>query len=130
VEGLGMSLDIAFDESDQIIVFKLPESFTWQVLEEGVPLIANLHLEHTCSRILLDFRQTRMGISTLKIYQTPPKLAQEFEKFNIAIRDLKRAFLMREGDEDMRFFETVSLNNLQNFKAFTDVEKAREWLLM
>lgn len=125
-----MSLDIAFDESDQIIVFKLPESFTWQVLEEGVPLIANLHLEHTCSRILLDFRQTKMELSTLKIYQTPQKLAQELAKFNIDIRELKRAFLMREGDEDMHFFETGSLNNLQNFKAFTNLEEAREWLLM
>jgi DNA-directed RNA polymerase subunit H (RpoH/RPB5) len=123
-----MSFQALFNEKDQIIESHLHENFTWATIEKMVPELSKLISEKKCNNILLDFRASKIDLPTLKIYLTPDKLSEEFKKFGINILNLRRAILVISNDENYRFLETVSLNQSQKLRIFSDENLAKEWL--
>ena len=55
-------------------------------------------------------------------------LAAHPEKRGLA-RHHKRAIVYRSGKESYEFFENVSVNRGYKVRTFTDVDRAREWVL-
>jgi hypothetical protein len=123
-----MTVAVSFNETDRIIEVKIDESFSWQVIEKAVPQIANFVIEKNNQRVLLDFRSAAITLSTVQIYMTPDKLAEEFSKFGVDIRSLRRALLLFKEDRDYHFLETAIINKFQTFRTFFDEDEARTWL--
>ncbi len=123
-----MPFNLSFNNREGIIEADIQGEFTWLVMEKMVPEMAHLIAEKHCQRILLDFRKADYSLSTFKIYMTPEKLFDEFQKHNIDIRSLKRALLFLNNPENFRFFETVSINQAQSVRIFMDEMMARNWL--
>ncbi|NMC86256.1 MAG: hypothetical protein GYA58_13315 [Anaerolineaceae bacterium] len=123
-----MSIQVFFNEEDQIIESHLDEPFDWSIIERMVPQLSHQILERQCRRILLDFRGANLHLSTFNVYATPQKLAEEFKKLGIDIRSLKRALIFMPDDGDYRFLETVSINQAQTLRIFFDEEMAKAWL--
>jgi hypothetical protein len=123
-----MSIQVFFNEEDQIIESHLDEPFDWSIIERMVPQLSRQILERQCLRILLDFRGANLHLSTFNVYATPQKLAEEFKKRGVDIRSLKRALIFMPDDGDYRFLETVSINQAQTLRIFFDEEMAKAWL--
>ena len=123
-----MSIQVFFNEEDQIIESHLDEPFDWSIIERMVPQLSHQILERQCRRILLDFRGANLNLSIFNVYATPQKLAEEFKKRGIDIHSLKRALIFMPDDGDYRFLETVSINQAQNLRVFFNEELAKAWL--
>jgi hypothetical protein len=123
-----MSFEINYHGDEKFIEVTLMTDFNWPVMEKIVPIVSGLIKEHECYRILLDFRQIKIDLSTVRMYDTPQKLRDEFNKYGVELAKVKRAFLITRVDSDAYFFETVMLNHGQTFKIFLDRDKAIEWL--
>jgi len=92
--------------------------------------VASFVKEYDCHRVLADFRNATMNISTLHIYDLPELLVGQAVKAGISLHHLKRAMVAPVSQmENFRFFETVSFNRMQTLRLFRDVEEARAWLL-
>lgn len=124
-----MPFQVSFDEKDCIITSRLQGKFDWTVVEKMVPQLSKLIKQHSCARILLDFHESDMNLSTLGIYLTPQKLAAEFKKNGVDIYPLKRALYISTEDPSYNFLETVTINNSQTLKIFFDESLARSWLI-
>lgn len=92
--------------------------------------IFSLAIQENCSRILMDCRQANFKLSTLEIYHLPQQIAQLVKQLGRSINEFKRALLILEQQTDAAFIETVSQNQFQLLKAFTDMQAAKEWLLV
>jgi hypothetical protein len=92
--------------------------------------VASSMREHNCYRVLADFRNATMNISTLHIYNLPKLLQNQAVKADISFHHLKRAMIVPALHiENFRFFETVSSNRMQVIRVFQDLDEARAWLL-
>jgi len=86
--------------------------------------------EHECYLVLSDYRNAILGISITDLYEMPRLILQRGKEMGVSAYKIKRALVIPAATyESFRFFETVSLNNLQTVRIFTEVEPAREWLL-
>jgi hypothetical protein len=124
-----MSIQVTFDEKDNLIVCKMDELLDWQVMERLAVEISRSVIETKCRKILVDLRQGSIHLSTAKIVMTPKKLAGEFQKHGVAVESLTRAVLIGSGAVDFHFLENVSLNQNQRMRIFTDKFIARQWLM-
>lgn len=124
-----MSIQVTFDEKDNLIVCKMDELLDWQVMERLAVEISRSVIETKCRKILVDLRQGSIHLSTAKIVMTPKKLAGEFQKHGVAVESLSRAVLIGSGAVDFHFLENVSLNQNQRMRIFTDESLARQWLM-
>jgi hypothetical protein len=76
--------------------------------------------------LLIDFRDTKLHMSTLDLYQIASELTHHDDTFS-----RKVALLVYPGDtfDSAAFFETCSHNRGFEVNAFTDFETAIRWLL-
>jgi hypothetical protein len=76
--------------------------------------------------LLIDFRDTKMHMSTIDLYQLASELTQHGDTFR-----RKVALLVFPGAtfDAAEFFETCSHNRGFEVDAFTDFESAMRWLL-
>ncbi len=81
-----------------------------------------------CPRILTDLREADLDLTTIEIYHLPEIVKQEAETASLKIYHIKRAYVVRQN-QDMDFYEDVSVNRGHNVKVFQDSTKARQWLL-
>lgn len=123
-----MCFVITYHEKESYIESTLLEDFDFKVMEKMVPAISKVVLEKNCFHVLLDWRQGKINLTTVQIYDTPAKLKAEFEKYGVNILKMKRAYLINKIDSDSYFFETMMKNNNQTFTIFLDREEAVRWL--
>jgi len=123
-----MKFQVSYLEKEQIIVSRLSEFFDWSVAEKMVPELSTLIKEKNCRHILLDFATANMKLSTVNIYMTPEKLANEFLKYGVDIRSLRRAMVVAKDEDDYRFLSNVTVNKSQLLRIFHDEESAIAWL--
>jgi hypothetical protein len=123
-----MKFKVSYLEKEQIIVSRLSEFFDWSVAEKMVPELSTLIKEKNCRHILLDFATANMKLSTVNIYMTPEKLANEFLKYGVDIRSLRRAMVVAKDEDDYRFLSNVTVNKSQLLRIFHDEESAIAWL--
>ncbi len=123
-----MTYKLAFNEDEQIIEIEVEKDFDWSVMEKLVPDVSQWIVEKKCNRILVDVRNAQLKLSTLKIYMTPEMLTREFAKYSVDVRLVKRALLVQKDYDNFRFFETVTLNQSQKMRLFSNEPSARAWL--
>lgn len=86
--------------------------------------------EYSCYRVLSDFRNATMNISTIHIYELPGLLLNRALRVGVSFHDLKRAMVVPALHfENFRFFETVSFNRMQSIRLFYDMDEAKAWLM-
>ncbi len=78
---------------------------------------------HNCTRLLFDHRQTDVIAKFMRAYDRPIK----YEEFGLD-RSAKLAILLREVDDDLKFYETVCNNRGWQVQLFTDYDAAVGWL--
>lgn len=123
-----MSIEVSFNDQEKIIEARVIGDFDYSAIQELVPQIAGLVKEKDCRKVFLDARQMSVSLSTAMIYMAPEKMAKEFEKFDLDVRNISRALLITEFDKNLRFLETVSLNQSQSMRLFKDEAAAKKWL--
>lgn len=79
---------------------------------------------HGCTRHLVDHRATTFLFSLINYYQRPAIN----EKLGIS-KDWKTAMVFAQSTDDTRFMETVFQNRGYNFRQFSDLDEALEWLM-
>ncbi len=86
--------------------------------------------KYHCYRVLGDFRNAVMDMTTVRIYDLPKLLMEQAEKSGVSITKLKRAMVTPpQQGENFRFFETVSTNQMQTIRIFQDLDEAWAWLM-
>ncbi len=123
-----MTIKVEYNKNNGIIEILLKEDFNWSVIEKIAPQVSKIFLETGCNRILLDFRKASITLSTVKIYMTPDKLNDEFQKYGVNVLNLRRALLLKKTDPDYHFLETVVINKFHTFRTFYNEAEARAWL--
>jgi len=124
-----MEFQVTYLEKEKIIVSRLSEYFDWIVAEKMVPALSVLIIEKNCKHILLNFATANMKLSTINIYMTPDKLATEFLKYGVDIRQLRRAMVVAKDENDYRFLANVTVNQSQLLRIFHDEDSAINWLM-
>jgi hypothetical protein len=102
---------LAFDEVNEFI-------------SEGA-LIAK---ENNCHFFLSDYREVRLKLSTMEIFELPQLLQDIFASFGLNILRIKRAVVAARDLDDYLFYETVAFNRGQYAKVFTDIDDAKNWM--
>ncbi|MPN13468.1 hypothetical protein SDC9_160789 [bioreactor metagenome] len=124
-----MEFQVTYLEKEKIIVSRLSEYYDWTVAEKMVPALSVLIKEKSCKHILLNFATANMKLSTINIYMTPDKLATEFLKYGVDIRQLRRAMVVAKDENDYRFLANVTVNQSQLLRIFHDEDSAINWLM-
>jgi len=68
-------------------------------------------------------------LSILQIYELPDRTKNIFTSFGINVLLYKRANVVAKDLDDYIFHENVMVNRGQNEKVFTDIDKAKKWLI-
>lgn len=124
-----MNFKVTFNESTQIVECRVHCDFDWSLIETMVPEIGKYLLQSGTNLIFIDFRRSKVTMSTTKLYETPRKIAEEFGKMGIDAKKLRRAILIKPGQKDFDFLDSVTSNNAQILKLFYDEELAMQWLI-
>ncbi|PKN98723.1 MAG: hypothetical protein CVU42_10935 [Chloroflexi bacterium HGW-Chloroflexi-4] len=124
-----MNFKVTFNESTQIVESRVHCDFDWTLVETMIPEIGKHIIENGSNLIFIDFRRSKVMMSTIKIYETPRKIAEEFGKMGINAQKLRRAILIKPGQKDFDFLESVTSNNAQILKLFYEEELAMQWLI-
>jgi len=98
--------------------------FFLAVKSEAVKML----MENKTYLYFADYREAKLNLSTMDIYEIPKLLSDTFIPYGGSIYKLKRAIVILKDFEDYRFFENVTLNQGQNAKLFYDVDEAKKWL--
>jgi len=81
--------------------------------------------EHDCYLVLSDYSKATMAISIADLYDMPKLVLQRGKEMGVSVFKIKRALVIPAAAyEKFHFFETVSLNNSQTVKIFTDEAEA------
>ena len=124
-----MNFKVTFNQSTQIVECRVHCDFDWTLVETMIPEIGKHILESGTNLIFIDFRRSKVMMSTMKIYETPRKIAEEFGKMGIDAKKLRRAILIKPGQKDFDFLDSVTSNNAQILKLFYEEELAMQWLI-
>jgi len=124
-----MPHSIVYNSETRMIISKIYSDLTLAEAKEIISEFAAIVKEKDCTMLLNDYRQARVKLSTLEIYEAPKLYADIFALSGLSLYHIKRALVVAEDLRDYEFFETVSFNQGQYVKVFKDSTKAREWLL-
>jgi hypothetical protein len=98
-------------------------------IQEMMSGAAQAMLEHACFLVLSDYRKASLAVSITDLYELPKLIMKRGKEMGLSPYKIKRALVIpTQAYDNFHFFETVSLNNSQNVRIFTDEEKAMEWL--
>ena len=124
-----MSHTVIYNSELHIVESKLQGDMTLGEADEIVTKIAKIAKENDCRLILIDFREVSRKLSILQIYELPDRTRNIFTSFGINVFLYKRANVVIKNLDDFVFHENVMVNRGQNEKVFTDIDKAKKWLI-
>jgi len=124
-----MSHTVIYNSELRIVESKLQGDMTLSEVEEIVTKIAKIAKEKDCRLIFIDFRKVSQKLSILEMYRLPDRTKNIFASFGMNVSLYKRANVVAKDLEDYIFHENVMVNRGQNEKVFTDIDKAKEWLM-
>ena len=78
---------------------------------------------HRSKALLIDLRLARIPLNVIDVYNLPPVL----QHVGLS-RQYGLAWIMKERNRELDFYEVVFLNQGFTTKVFTDVEDAKSWL--
>jgi len=124
-----MSHTVIYNSELNIVESKLQGDMTLGEVKEIVTKIAKIAKEKDCRLIFIDFREVSRKLSILQIYELPDRTKNIFSSFGINVLLYKRANVVAKDLDDYVFHENVMVNRGQNEKVFTDIDKAKKWLI-
>ena len=124
-----MSHTVIYNSELHIVESKLQGDMTLGEVKEIVTKIAKIAKEKDCRLIFTDFREVSRKLSILQIYELPDRTKNIFSSFGIQVVSCKRANIVANDLDGYAFHENVMVNRGQNEKVFTDIEKAKKWLI-
>ena len=124
-----MSNTVIYNSELHIVESKLEGDMTIGEVEEIVTKIAKIAKEKNCRLIFTDFREVSRKLPMWQIYELPNRLKNIFAAFDINVLVYKRANVVARDLDDYIFHENVMVNRGQNEKVFTDIDRAKEWLM-
>jgi len=123
-----MSHTIIYNSETHVIESKFNGDLNFEEVKEFISAGALISRENNCPFFLSDYREVKLELSTMDIYEVPQLLQDIFASFGLNVRRLRRAVVAAADLEDYLFYETVAFNRGQYAKVFTDVDEARKWL--
>lgn len=123
-----MTYKVTFNKTTKIIESRINQDFDWNLVEHIAPEICKHVINQNSELLFFDLRKSKISMSTIKIYETPRKIGEEFAKSGVNIREMKRAVLINPDQKDFDFLDSVTANNAQILKLFYDEESAMKWL--
>jgi len=120
---------VIYNSELHIVESKLHGDMTLGEVEVIITKIAKTAKENDCRLILTDFREVSRKLSIFQIYELPDRTKNIFTSFGINVLFYKRANVVAKDLDDYVFHENVMVNRGQNEKAFTDIDKAKKWLI-
>ena len=78
---------------------------------------------------MADYREVTLKLSTMEIYGLPEITTNAFASLGLDILRCRRALVAASDLNDYSFHENVMVNRGQNVKVFSDIDKAKKWLL-
>ena len=124
-----MSHTVIYNSELHIVESKLQGDMTLGEVEVIITKIAKTAKENDCRLIFTDFREVSRKLSILQIYELPDRTKNIFSSFGINVLLYKRANVVAKDLDDYVFHENVMVNRGQNEKVFTDIDKAKKWLI-
>ena len=120
---------VIYNSELHIVEAKLQGDMTLGEVQETISKIAKIAKEKDCRLILSDFREVSRKLSILEIYELPDRIKTIFTSFDINVLQYKRANVVAKDLGDYVFHENVMVNRGQNEKVFTDIDRAKKWLM-
>lgn len=124
-----MSNTVIYNSELHIVESKLHGDMTLGEVEVIITKIAKTAKENDCRSIVIDFREVSRKLSILQIYELPDRTKNIFSSFGLNVLLYKRANVVAKDLDDYVFHENVMVNRGQNEKVFTDIDKAKKWLM-
>jgi hypothetical protein len=124
-----MSFEINWNSKNNIVEARVNDLFNYDLLDRMAPGLVQMLKEKNSRLILIDFRKSKISMSTMKIYDIPTRLSKIFNEQGVDIKQIKRAILITQQDDDFKFLDDVSFNSRHLFKLFYDEDSAINWLL-
>lgn len=121
-----MPVTIAYLPQDETVVITATGSITLDELGCQSPLAVELLKQHGCRRMLVDYRDAQVNISTLDIYAIPDR----YDALGLS-RRVRIAVVMPRGIENSELFDfyaDVTHNRGFSTKLFRSPEDAMLWL--
>ena len=119
-----MAHTISYDSGMGCVILCIRGKITIEQIQGLAPQVAHMLQETNCRRLLNDMSAAVIEVSPVNLYRSP----QIMDESGI-MRDTRRALVLPADFRDARFLEDVPRNRGHNLMVFTDVEKAKEWLL-
>ena len=123
-----MAHTTTYNSEAQVIETKAQGNLTLDEAREIISDIVQAARQSGCLLCLSDYREAEISFSTVEIYDVPKILADIVASQGFQASDFKRAIIVKKDLKNFQFFETVTLNRMQNVKLFQDIDEARGWL--
>jgi len=118
-----MSFAVKYDKDTDCILVTVKGNFNLSILPLLAAEVKQLIHDNSCIHILSDFRHAHLTDSLANTYKMPDVA------LNSGIcRNIKRALVVKEIEQNFRFLETVFVNRGNVVKLFDNLNEARNWL--
>lgn len=124
-----MSHVVTYNPELHIIEAKAYGNLKRREAKEIISDIIEMGVAQNCFLCLSDYREAVIQLSTVEIMEIPRIIAATAAKQKLFPGSFKRALIIGRDFGDFHFLETVTLNNMQNAKIFSQMEDAKKWLL-
>ena len=123
------SYTVTYNAELKIIETTVDGDIDLNVLKDIFTAQAQTSKDSNCNLMLNDYRNARIKITVIEIYELPKIIAKIAASFGRSASRTIRALVIPTFKEDYRFYETVTANNSQTEKLFFEIEEAKKWLL-
>ena len=118
-----MSYAIRYDPEQRIVRTEVETAVNTDIAKAMCLDVLRLARVHECKSVLIIFKESMVEDDTMGIYSFAKSLPDL--GFDPSIRV---ANVIPRQDPDHRFFETVAKNQGFDFRYFTDITQAEDWL--
>jgi hypothetical protein len=119
-----MGYELSYDAEKKIIRGRVLGELNPSLVKNMAVDLEKLGRKHKCPRLLNDLREAVISKSLLDIYSMPRVVEQAGMQ-----KSFRRAIDVNPPVNDYRFLETVSVNEGQEVRVFSDPEEALRWLV-
>ena len=119
-----MGYELSYDAEKKIIRGRVLGELNPSLVKNMAVDLEKLGRKHKCPRLLNDLREAVISKSLLDIYSMPRVVEEAGMQ-----KSFRRAIVVNPPVNDYRFLETVSVNEGQEVRVFSDPEEALRWLV-
>lgn len=121
-----MNLITAYDQKLGLVITTVNGPITVKDIELIAGKAILLANKHECNLMLSDVREATLNISIMDYYSVPTTLAKKARELGRLIHEFRRAVVVKEITDGLRFFENVTFNHMQRMKLFLDMDEAKQ----